>query len=137
MFSIKHPKVSKKKITTSYNYKVTQTDSIHPVVSLWGDGPYEWVSTESLNYDKNNVQKENVDDLIKQGKKFYLISDENLWKNGLAGASNLSAKQATELLDSLCRKGKATLYIPEEKRLKQLNNLQKQSLLRRLKSKLK
>ena len=127
------PESFKEKIKTSYNYKVTQTDSIRPVISLWGDGPYEWVSTESLNYDKNDVQKETIDDLIKQGKKFYLISDENLWKNGLVGASNLSVKQASELLDTLCKKGKATLYMPEGKGLKQniLNRLQKQSLLLR------
>lgn len=94
----------------SYNYQIdmSQKDTIRPCVPLWGGEPSEWVSVKDLNY-LPDVQKETLQDLQKQGMKFYLIPNKEDWKL-LEGAENLSEKEAEAFMEQLCKEGKATLF---------------------------
>ena len=82
-----------------------QNDSIHPNIPLWGGAPFEWVSTESLNY--TDVQKETLQDLMRQGMKLYIIPDREVWKKKIQGKITSSDKEAFAFLEEMSKNGEA------------------------------
>ena len=110
----------------SYNYYIdtsSQKDSIFPVIPLWGGEPAEWVCVKDLKYNPKEVEKETLEDLIKAGKRFYLIPKAEDWKL-LEGSETLSQKKATELLKRLCKEGKAIHFSGDHTLLNRLQQLQ-------------
>ena len=99
-----------KETKTSYNYMIDskQNDSIRPNIPLWGGAPFEWVSTESLNY--TDVQKETLQDLVKQGLKLYIIPDKEIWKKKIQGKTGVQEKEVQAFLDEMVKKGEAISY---------------------------
>lgn len=98
------------KTKDSYNYKIdmSQRDAIQPCIPLWGGAPSEWVSVKNLSYSPD-VEKETLQDLQKQGMKFYLVSDKKDW-DLLRQAENLSENEAEIFMQKLCQEGKAVLF---------------------------
>jgi len=98
------------KTQDSYNYQIdmSQRDAIQPCIPLWGGVPSEWVSVKDLSYS-SEVEKETLQDLQKQGMKFYLVPDVKDWEL-LRQAENLSEKDAEIFMQKLCKDGKATLF---------------------------
>ena len=98
------------KTKDSYNYQIdmSQRDAIQPCIPLWGGHPSEWVSVKDLSYS-SEVEKETLQDLQKQGMKFYLVPDVKDWEL-LRQAENLSEKDAEIFMQNLCKEGKAILF---------------------------
>lgn|GEM_PF-6567173 len=98
------------KIKDSYNYKIdmSQKDAIQPCIPLWGGASSEWVSVKDLSYSPD-VEKETLQDLQKQGMKFYLVPNKGDW-DLLRQAENLSENEAEIFMQKLCKEGKATLF---------------------------
>ena len=98
------------KTQDSYNYQIdmSQRDAIQPCIPLWGGHPSEWVSVKDLSYS-SEVEKETLQDLQKQGMKFYLVPNAKDWKL-LRQAENLSEKDAEIFMQNLCKEGKAVLF---------------------------
>jgi hypothetical protein len=100
----------KEKTKDSYNYKIemSQKNSIRPCIPLWGGKPNEWVGINDLKYSPD-VEKETLQDLQKQGMKFYLVPDKEDWKL-IEKVENLSEKGAELFMENLCKKSKAVLF---------------------------
>lgn len=109
-FAMTEDEFKEKTKNGSYNYMIDpkQNDSIHPNIPLWGGPPFEWVSTESLNY--TDVQKETLQDLVQQGIKLYIIPDKEVWKKKIQGKANLTDKEAFIFLENLRKDGDAIRY---------------------------
>lgn len=98
------------KTKDSYNYIIdmSQRDAIQPCIPLWGGAPSEWVSVKDLSYSPD-VEKETLQDLQKQGMKFYLVPNKGDW-DLLRQAENLSENEAEIFMQKLCQEGKAVLF---------------------------
>lgn len=109
-FAMSEDEFKKKTKNGSYNYMIDpkQNDSIRPNIPLWGGAPFEWVSTESLNY--TDVQKETLQDLVKQGLKLYIIPDKEIWKKKIQGKTGVQEKEVQAFLDEMVKKGEAISY---------------------------
>ncbi|MBR3502535.1 MAG: hypothetical protein IKO06_06480, partial [Alphaproteobacteria bacterium] len=92
---------------------------IQPCIPLWGGAPSEWVSVKNLSYS-TDVEKETLQDLQKQGMKFYLVSDKKDW-DLLRQAENLSENEAEIFMQKLCKEGKAVLFDNKNANLNEWN----------------
>ena len=111
-FAMSEDEFKEKTKNGSYNYMIDpkQNDSIRPNIPLWGGAPFEWVSTESLNY--TDVQKETLQDLMRQGMKLYIIPDREVWKKKIQGKITSTDKEALAFLEEMSKNGEAISYHP-------------------------